>query len=207
SHAADYAVLTCQTAYLKAYYPEEYYTALLSVQRDVIEDVRVFISDCRRLGISVLPPSINHSDVDFTIEPTGKGNQRGIRYGLGAVKNAGEKAVQQIVDARSEAGPFEDISDFCRRVDLRQVGKRALESLIKVGAFDGVAKRDELLLSLDRMIKFSADHHRASDVGQMSLFGGSDGAASDGLSLSPVPAGKETARRELLRWEKELIGL
>src|SRR5205085_2027522 len=85
SHAADYAVLTCQTAYLKAHYKEEYYTALLSVQRDVAEDVRLFTADCRRLGIPVLPPNINASDLDFTIEKTG--NRRGIRYGLAAIKN------------------------------------------------------------------------------------------------------------------------
>jgi DNA polymerase-3 subunit alpha len=207
SHAADYAVLTCQTAYLKAHYPEEYYTALLSVQRSVIEDVRLFTADCRRFGISVLPPNISYSDLDFTIEPIAKNNKRGIRYGLAAVKNAGEKAVQQIIEARNKGGSFKDISDFCRRVDLRQVGKRAIESLIKIGAFDELAGRDELLLSLDRMMKFSADHHHASDIGQMSLFGGGDVSAGDALTLSHVPVEKQTPSREKLRWEKELVGL
>ncbi len=204
SHAADYAVLTCQTAYLKAHYPEEYYTALLSVQRDVIADVRLFTSDCRRLGIPVLPPDVNTSDLDFTIE-TLNGGKRGIRYGLAAVKNAGEKAVQAIIDARKEGGPFSDITDFCRRVDLRTVGKRAIESLIKVGAFDKLGSRDQLLLSLDRIMKFSADQHRAQDIGQISLFGGSE--MGDTLTLAVVPPGEETPQREKLRWEKELIGL
>jgi DNA polymerase-3 subunit alpha len=206
SHAADYAILTCQTAYLKAHYPEEYYTALLSVQRDVIEDVRLFTADCRRFGIPVLPPDVNASELDFTIEPLNDdGEKRGIRYGLGAVKNAGEKAVQQIVDARLEGGPFTDISDFCRRVDLRTVGKRAIESLIKVGAFDGLGDRDQLLLSLERIINYSADQHRAREIGQISLFGGSD--MGDDLVLDSVPPGEETPQRERLRWEKELIGL
>jgi DNA polymerase III subunit alpha len=206
NHAADYAVLTCQTAYLKAHYPEEYYTALLSVQRDVIADVRLFTADCRRLGIPILPPDVNASELDFNIEPLADGSgKRGIRYGLGAVKNAGEKAVQQVVDARSEGGPFTDISDFCRRVDLRTVGKRAVESLIKVGAFDKLGDRDQLLQSLDRIIKFSADHHRAQDIGQISLFGGSE--AGDDLQLAAVPPGEETPQREKLRWEKELVGL
>ncbi len=205
SHAADYAVLTCQTAYLKAHYPEEYYTALLSVQRDVTEDVRLFTADCRRWGIPVLPPNINSSDLDFTIEPAGK--RRGIRYGLAAIKNAGEKAVQHIVEAREEGGPFRDISDFCRRVDLRSVGKRAMESLIKVGAFDSLASRDELLASLDRLMKFSADHHRAKDIGQMSLFGGGEISAADSLELAILTSDQRTPQREQLRWEKELIGL
>lgn len=204
SHAADYAVLTCQTAYLKAHYPEEYYTALLSVQRDVIADVRLFTSDCRRLGIPVLPPDVNTSDLDFTIE-TLNGGKRGIRYGLAAVKNAGEKAVQTIIDARKDGGPFSDITDFCRRVDLRTVGKRAIESLIKVGAFDKLDNRDQLLLSLDRIMKFSADQHHAQDIGQISLFGGSD--MGDTLALAVVPPGEEAPQREKLRWEKELIGL
>ncbi|MEP7289935.1 MAG: DNA polymerase III subunit alpha [Chloroflexota bacterium] len=205
SHAADYAVLTCQTAYLKAQFPEEYYTALLTVQRNVIEDVRQFTADCRRLRIPILPPNINYSDMDFTIERTADG-RRGIRYGFGAVKNAGDKAVQNIIEARNEGGEFQDLSDFCRRVDLRLVGKRALESLIKIGAFDQFAGRDTLMLSLDRMVNFSTDHHHASDVGQMSLFGGGS-IAADSLSLTPVPAGKETSQRDTLRWEKELIGL
>jgi DNA polymerase-3 subunit alpha len=203
SHAADYAVLTCQTAYLKAHYPEEYYTALLSVQRDVAEDVRLFTADCRRLGIPVLPPHINSSDLDFTIERSG--GKRGIRYGMAAIKNAGEKAVQHIVEARNEGGPFRDVSDFGRRVDLRSVGKRALESLFKVGAFDGLASRDELLVSLDRLMKFSSDHHRAKDIGQMSLFGGGESAAADKLEMATVA--EPTPQREQLRWEKELIGL
>ncbi|HLY27982.1 MAG TPA: DNA polymerase III subunit alpha [Aggregatilineales bacterium] len=207
SHAADYAVLTVQTAFLKAHYPAEYYTALLSVQRDNIDDVRLFTADCRRFGIPVLPPSVNFSDADFTIEPTGNGDQRGIRYGLAAVKNAGEKAVQQIIDARKEGGPFDDLSDFCRRVDLRSVGKRAIESLIKIGAFDDMAGRDELLEALDRILKFSADHHHAADVGQMSLFGAATNSAADAITLNPVPLEKQTPQREKLHWEKELIGL
>ncbi|MCC7451661.1 MAG: DNA polymerase III subunit alpha [Anaerolineae bacterium] len=205
SHAADYAVLTCQTAYLKAHYPEEYYTAMLSVQRDVIEDVRRFTADARRNGIPVLPPDVNASELDFSIEADKTGKKRGIRYGLGAVKNAGEKAVQAIVDARQTGGPFKDISDFCRRVDLRAVGKRAIESLVKAGAFDRLGDRDQLLLSLDRLMKFSTDQHRAKDIGQISLFGGMD--AGDDLQLATVPPEQVTPNREKLRWEKDLIGL
>ena len=203
SHSADYAILTCQTAYLKAHYPEEYYTALLSVQRHNIADVALFTSDCRRFGIPVLPPDVNASDVDFSIEPTAEG-RRGIRYGLSAVKNAGEKAIQHIIDARGDQ-PFRDITDFCRRVDLRQVGKRTLESLAMVGAFDGLADRDVILSGVDRMVKFSADHHRAKAIGQFSLFGESN--TGEILPLPQVAESQRSSTRQRLKWEKELIGL
>jgi DNA polymerase-3 subunit alpha len=206
SHAADYAVLTCQTAFLKAHYPEEFYTALLTVNRDKSEDVRMFTADCRRFGIPILPPDVNASDLDFLIEPTDELKEdgtpkRGIRYGMAAIKNVGEKAAQQIIDARNAGGPFRDIGDFCRRVDLRTVGKRAIESLIKVGAMDSFADRDQLLLSLDKIQGYSSDHHKAKDIGQISMFD------SDDLTLPPVKAGTETPQREKLRWEKDLIGL
>jgi DNA polymerase-3 subunit alpha len=203
SHAADYAILTCQTAYLKAHYPEEYYTALLSVQRHNIADVALFTSDCRRFGIPILPPNVNASDVDFTIEKTAEG-KRGIRYGLSAVKNAGEKAIEQIVEARA-GDPFRDISDFCRRIDLRTVGKRTIESLVKVGAFDTLADRDELLLGLERIMKFSADHHHAKDIGQISLFGAE--TIEEALSLPTVTESQRSDSRQRLKWEKDLVGL
>lgn len=206
SHAADYAVLTCQTAFLKAHYPSEYYTALLSVQRDKIDDVTLFTSDCRRLGIPILQPSLNHSEQDFTIEQTEKG--RGIRFGLGAIKNAGDKATAAIPAERAANGPYTSLVDLCRRVDLRAVGKRGLESLIKVGVFDEFGQRDQLLAVIDRMIKHSTDQHRAKEVGQSSLFGDmADEMDSDDIFFENLPAYEETSRREMLRWEKELIGL
>lgn len=211
SHAADYAVLTCQTAYLKAHYQEEYYTALLSVQRDVIADVALFTNDCRKFGIPVLPPDVNYSDLDFSIQ-TLAGQQikagkpkRGIRYGLSAIKNAGEKALQEVLRARNEGGLFRDMADFCRRADLRVLGKKALESLAKVGAFDALADRDEILASLERIVKFSGDHHKAKEVGQFSLFGDGGTAAVDSFELAPV--NKHSDKRERRRWEVELIGL
>ncbi|MBX3085219.1 MAG: DNA polymerase III subunit alpha [Anaerolineae bacterium] len=211
SHAADYAVLTCQTAYLKAHYPEEYYTALLSVQRDVIADVALFTSDCRKFGIPILPPSVNDSEVDFSIEEvpgrhTKDGRPvRGVRYGLSAIKNAGEKAIIEVVRARNEGGKFRDITDFCRRADLRAMGKKAIESLIKVGAFDDLADRDDMLASLDRLMSYSTDQHKAKDVGQFSLFG--DMASGTGDNLQLVKATTRTDSRTRMGWEKELIGL
>jgi DNA polymerase-3 subunit alpha len=206
SHAADYAVLTCQTAYLKAHYPVEYYTALLTVQRHNSDDVTLFTADCRRYGIPILPPDVNASAIDFVIERAPSG-ERGIRFGLSAVKNVGEKAVEQILAARNAGGNFTSLVDFSRRVDLRLVGKRPLECLAKVGAFDTLTDgdRDVALAAVERMHAYSDDYHRAKERGQFSLFGGE--AADSGFELPNIPAEQRTTTRDHLRWEKELIGL
>jgi DNA polymerase III subunit alpha len=210
AHAADYAMITCQTAYLKAHYPVEYVTALLSVWHHDTARVAVYCADARRMGIRVLPPDINLSGLDFMIENTGGGRAgpagHAIRYGLAAVKNVGEGAVQVILDARAQGGAFQSLDDFCERVDLRLVGKRALECLIKVGALDSLAAaRGQLLDGLDQIVNVSASHFKAAEAGQLSLFGGSAAAAFAGVQL-PTAASQVT-RREMLAWEKELIGL
>ncbi len=208
SHAADYAVITCQTAFLKAHYPVEYMTALLSVQRDDTAKVSHFTAECRRMGIPILPPDVNHSELDFTIEQ-GEDGRRGIRYGLAAIKNAGVGPLEHILDRRGEDGLFTDLADFCKRVDLRIVQKRALESLIKVGALDTFGTRPALLAVLDRMLSYSAEQHRAADVGQMSLFGEATGVDFDAVDdmLGNLPDLPEADQREMLNWEKELVGL
>jgi len=197
SHAADYGVIAVQTAYLKRHYPVEYMTALLSVSKNQIEKVALYVAEARSIGIQVLPPDINASDWDFTIEPPSA-----IRFGLGAVKNAGQGAVELILKARSE-GPFTSLNNFARRVDLRAVGKRALECLIKVGALDAFGQRAALLAALERVVAVSTAHFRAEQMGQMSLFGAATGV-SDNISLPDVP---DLDRREQLNWERELIGL
>ncbi len=203
AHASSYAVLTCQTAYLKAKYPVEYMAALLSVERHNTDKVGLIAAECRRLGIEILPPDINRSGLDFTIE---EGNR--IRFGLGAVKNVGEGPVEAILAARQKGRPFVNIDDFCRCVDLRQVNKRALECLIKVGALDAFGHRAQLLAIIDRMIGLSQHAHRAQDVGQLSMFGaGSPLSLPAGDSiLQPLPDAEEASRREMLAWEKDLIG-
>jgi DNA polymerase III subunit alpha len=202
SHSADYAVLTCQTAYLKAHYPAEYYTALLSVQRDTLTDVILFIAACRRSGIQVLPPSINASHVDFSIETTPSG-ARAIRYGLSAVKNAGERDIETLIAGRGQT-PFTDLTDFCRRVDLRMVGRRTLEALVKVGAFDSLGERNTLLFNLDRIISAGKKNYEMLAAGQFNIFGQVDALQ---ISLLPLPLQTEPAsQREHLKWEKDLIG-
>ncbi|QPC81858.1 DNA polymerase III subunit alpha [Phototrophicus methaneseepsis] len=203
SHASDYAVITVQTAFLKCHYPEEYMTALLCVQFDDSAKVATFLEECRRLNIPILPPNINYSKTDFDIETLEDG-RRGIRFGMGAVKNAGVAALQHIIDVREQGGPFSSLEDFCHRVDLRIVGKRALESLIKVGAVP-FGDRDALHENLDRIVGFSVEYHKAKEVGQMSLFGGDMGVEEETLHIGP--ARQPVRPRDMLAWEKELLGL
>ncbi len=232
AHAADYAVICCQTAYLKAHYPVEYLTALLTVDRHDTEKVAKYVTDARHLGIAVAPPGINQSGLDFSIEdgpedmrletarrrdPASRAisqspnlpisNPRSlIRYGLGAIKNAGEGAVQLIIDEREANGPFRDPVDLADRVDLRRVGKRALESMARVGVFDEWGSRAQILDALDRMVGHSGSTHAAAEAGQMTLFGG--GAIKIDVTLvRPEKQVEPLDRREMLDWEKELIGV
>ena len=201
SHAADYGVIAVETAYLKAHYTAEYMTALLSASAGQTEKVALYVADARSMGVPVLPPEINASRWDFDIEDIeGKPH---IRFGLGAVKNAGQAAVELIIHERDANGKFTDLNDFARRVDLRAVGKRVLECLIKVGAMDCFGNRAALLASLDRLVAISSNHFRAAEAGQMSLFGAVTGV-TESITLPDV---SNVDRREMLNWERELIGL
>lgn len=198
SHAAAYAVITCQTAYLKAKFPVEYMAALLSVEQGNTDKVAAGIAECRRLDIPVLPPSVNKSELDFAVE------EGGVRFALGAIKNVGEGPISAILAARGDQF-FTNADDFARRVDLRQVNRRALESLIKAGALDELGHRAQLLEVLDSLMALSARAHRAREIGQMSLFEGENGGNNlDLLTLPEVPA---VPRKEQLSWEKELVGV
>jgi len=213
SHAADYGVIAVQTAYLKTHFTAEYMTALLSASASQTEKVAFYVADSRAMGVPVLPPDINSSGWDFEIEDPyssstmstdaqGENNKPSIRFGLGAIKNVGQGAVELIVEARKE-GKFSDLNDFARRVNLQKVGKRSLEFLIKVGAMDALGNRAALLASLDRIVAISSNHFRAAEAGQMSLFGTTTGVIEE-ITLPDV---KNVDRREMLNWERELIGL
>ena len=203
AHAADYAMITCQTAYLKAHYPVEYMTALLTVERHNTEKVGMLVGECRRMGIEILPPDINRSQSDFTIE----GNA--IRFGLSAIKNVGEGAVELILQERAAGGPFKDLADFCRRVDLRQLNKRVLECLIKAGALDCFGPRHQVLAALDRIMAESSAYHQARQIGQMSMFdlAPAFGEMLNGSLLCPLEDAPPIERKQLLAWEKELVGV
>jgi DNA polymerase-3 subunit alpha len=203
AHAADYGVLAVQTAYLKAHHPVEYMTALLSVNANDTDKVALYVADCRRMGIAVGPPDINASGWDFTIEDLADGKSA-IRFGLGAIKNVGHAPVEAILKARQQGDPFRDINDLAHRVDLRQVGKRALECLVRVGTLDRFGPRPALLQALDRIISVSAAHFRAIELGQMTFFGAHTGLQEE-ISLPKTTS--DISRREQLNWERELIGL
>ncbi|MDQ7029738.1 MAG: OB-fold nucleic acid binding domain-containing protein [Ardenticatenia bacterium] len=187
------------------------------------------MAEARRLGIAVLPPDINKSDVTFTIEPNpeppvpelSSADPRcwAIRFGLGAIKNVGDGAVRRILDERVAHGPFRDVDDFCRRVDLRQLNRRALEYLIKAGCFDELvrpvvpdAPREVLLNLVDRMIRLSSQVHAAAEVGQMNMF---DVLAQSGRNtlrpaqsvLTPLPSIAPPDPKKRLADEKESLGL
>jgi len=208
AHAADYALVTCQTAYLKAHFPVEYMAALLSVEQGNTEKVGLLVGECRSMGIEVRPPNVNHGSNEFVIiDQVQVGQGPAILFSLSAAKNVGEGPIKAIMAARDEEGPFVDIDDFCSRVDLRQVGRRALESLIKVGALDDLAPRYHLLAIIDRMINLSSSTHRAADAGQMSMFDlGTFDAPQTGSVLYPLPDVEPISKKEILSWEKELIG-
>ncbi|MCB9138228.1 MAG: DNA polymerase III subunit alpha [Caldilineaceae bacterium] len=225
SHAADYAVICVQTAYLKAHFPVEYMAALLLVERDKTDKVTNFIIECRRMGIDVLPPDINYSGPDFEIQelpadtesqanrdpyigypfPVPEGSA--IRFGMAAIKNVGEGPVQAIIEAREEGGPFTSLDDLCDRVDLRRVSKRALEFLIKAGALDRFGARSRLLAVMDQMTAHSAGIHSARESGQLSMFDLMDTAAQPVAAAIRLPDIEEASGKQRLQWEKELLGV
>jgi DNA polymerase III subunit alpha len=200
SHAADYGVIAVETAYLKCHYPIEYMTALLSAWKSDADKVALYVADCRSMGIDILPPDCNTSGWDFTIADNEE--TPSIRFGLGAIKNVGQGPVEAILEARQD-GPFIELNDFARRVDLRAVGKRALEGLIRVGALDHFGERNALLNSIDRIVTVSSSHFKAAQSGQMTIFGAVAGI-EDNIELLPT---MPLDAREQLEWERELLGL
>lgn len=201
AHSVSYAMLAYQTAFFKANFPTEYMTAFLVTYYDKPEKVASGIAECHRLGIRVLPPDINRSELNFSMEGEGL-----IRFGLAAIKNVGESAVEPVLEARRE-GEFKSIEDFCYRVDLKSMGKRALESLIKAGALDSLGDRGILLYNLDRLIALSQQGQQLRRTGQISLFDlwGEQGQPS--LPSLELEAGGNVTLKEKLAWEKELLGV
>ena len=197
AHATCYGLIAYQTAYLKANYTVEYMTSVLTAFRDNAEKVAAAVAECRRLGIEVRQPDVHRSLVEFNVEDAA------IRFGLLAVRNVGQGAIESIIAAR-ETGPFRSLADFCSRVDLRLVNKRVLESLAKVGALNAFGHPAQLLLALDDVLAAAQSDQRDRASGQTSLF---DLAAEPSMLESPLPVATEVPVRERLRWEKELLGL
>ncbi|MEI7640988.1 MAG: DNA polymerase III subunit alpha [bacterium] len=196
SHAAAYAVLSYQTAYLKTFYTLEYMSALLTSVIDNHDKLSLFAEDCKKNAIKIMPPDVNHSEAFFGVE-------RGmIRFGLAAIKNVGLAAAEDIVKTRLEKGAFTSIFDFCKKVNLRLVNSKTMESLVKAGAFDfTLFKRAQLFEIISLAMKKSEFSHRDDDTGQSSLF--EAGTIED---KEEMPSINEWPDGELLSYEKELLG-
>ena len=199
SHSAAYGLLAWQTAYLKAHYPVEFMAGVLTSIMDKTDKIPVYIQLCRQMGIKILPPDINSSAATFGIE------DGAIRFGLAAVRNVGENAIVSMERVRAEGGKFRSLVDFCARVDMRAVNKRALESLIKCGAFDSIGtERNQLLASLDAAMQDAARRQRDVLSGQGGLFGEETMEKVQQIAVSAdVPP---STARERLTWEKEATG-
>jgi DNA polymerase-3 subunit alpha len=199
SHSSAYAVISYQTAFLKAHYPVEYMAAVLTSDTGNTDRLVKYINEAREMGIEILPPDINEGMVEFTC--TG----RGVSFGLAAVKNVGVSAIESIVAAREECGGFHSLYQFCEYVDLRLVNKRVIESLIKCGAFDSFgAHRSQLMAILEDALEAAQVRQKDRVVGQRSLFEVSEGPGSREQSL---PAVEEWPESKRLAFEREALGL
>ncbi len=200
SHSAAYALVSYQTAYLKAHFPVEFMAALLTSEIDTIDNVVKFINECRNQGIEVLPPDVNESSTYFTAA-----GER-IRFGMAAIKNVGGAAVDLIIQEREENGSFESLFDFCQRVDLNKVNKRVLESLIRCGALDSTGVyRSRLMAVLEEALDYGQRIQREKNSAQMSLFDMGEGSQA-AINLPVVPNIDEWDDHDKLQQEKETLG-
>jgi DNA polymerase III subunit alpha len=187
SHSAAYALVTFQTAYLKTYYKTEFMAALLSTEASNTDNIVKYIAETRALGTEVLPPTVNDSDISFTVA----GDK--IRFGLGAVKGLGDAALEALLEARTKSGEFHSLYDFCERVPLKQLNKKTLETLVKSGAFDGFGRpRAQLMEAVDRAIEAAKSTQKAEAAGQGSLF------AAPSLSKDVKP--REVYQDSIVEW-------
>jgi DNA polymerase-3 subunit alpha len=203
SHAACYAMIAYQTAYLKSNYPVEFMASLLTSDEGDVDRVAILVEECHRMGIEVLPPDINESFMHFSVVPT-KTNPPLIRFGLLAVKNMGDNIVRTIIQERKKNGVYKDLENFLTRVQSKDLNKKSLESLIKSGALDRFSERNRLLVHMDQLLTFLKDVYKAHNNGQTSLFDEPSLAAFSRINLKEVIPATD---REKLTWEKELVGL
>jgi DNA polymerase III subunit alpha len=202
AHAASYAVVAFYTAYLKANYTAEFMAATMTTEASDARKVANAIAECKRMGVEVLGPDVNHSDRGFTVE------NGGVRFGLLAIKGIGEGPIGEIVRARNNGGTFKSLADFCTRVDPKFVGKGAIETLIKAGAMDSLAggKRHQLLDAVERAMQFGKSERMAKERGMVSLFGDME-EITNAFEFTLNQNAEEISRKQLLVWEKELIGV
>jgi len=198
SHAASYATIAYQTAYLKTHYPIEFMAAALTSERTDIERIAVLIEECKKMGLEVLAPDINESFMNFSVVP--QKNQ--IRFGLLAIKNVGTNVVEAIINERKAQGPYTSIQDFVSRINSKDLNKKSLESLIRTGTFDKLEERNKLLGSLEKLLETAREIQKNKNNGQKSLFDGLPFNAT--MALADASPALESDK---LKWEKELLGL
>ena len=211
SHSTTYALLAYQTAYLKANYPRHFMAALLTIESQNSDKVALYLAECRELGVPILQPDINRSQLPFTVEPDG------VRFGLGAVKGAGEGAIRSVLDTRQTLdGRIPSLFVLVEHADLRLVNKKVFEALIKAGALDSLSGdggdnylewRARLLGGLDRILDHGNRHQRDRDQGQSLLFGGGDDGEAPQDDYSALPPVRSLTETEALTFEKEALGL
>ncbi len=218
AHAASYAIRAYQTAYMKANFPVEFMTAVMTAEADDPDKIAIAVDECGKMGILVLPPDINHSETGFKIEPVKEyksNNEKikilykdGIRFGLSAIKNVGKAAIESIITERNAGNSFKSLDQFAKRVNLRTVNKKTMESLIKAGAMDEFGKRNAMLKVLDDLKATGSSLSKAISEGQGALFDTTEmEAASTSKTMDHVLANTEEApREEILSWERELLG-
>ncbi len=204
SHSAAYALITYRTAYLKANYPVEFMCALLTSEKDNTDKIVEYVKECEAIGIQVLPPDVNESVAQFSVV-----DQKTIRFGLLAVKNVGLTAIESIAENRKTNGPFASIFDFCNRVDLRVANRKVVESLIKCGAFDCFkALRSQMMACAEKALEMGARQQKEKAVGQFSFFDAGPEGGFEGFQQGQetLPDIKEWPKKEILSYEKELLG-
>ena len=202
AHAVSYAIVVYRTAYMKRHYPQEYMAALLTSILDNSTKVAEYIAACREIGIRLLPPDVNESDADFTVAG------ENIRFGLAAIKGIGWGAIEGLVSERAKNGPFRDFQDFCRRVSGTDLNRRAIENLIRAGAFDSMGyKRRALLQVYEGVLEGIARAEKDNISGQLDLFGDFDDSGEESAPALVLPDVEEFPRRELMSMEKEVTGL
>jgi len=202
AHAASYGMVAYQTAYMKANYPSEYMTALMTAESHNLDTIAEAVDESRRMGIDVLPPDVNESGSDFTYI-----DDKTIRFGMKVIKNLGEDMIDAIIEAREADGPFESLEDFTARIHGKAFNKKSLEALAKSGAMDSLAERNQVIQNVDLISLYNKNLQREKESGQINLFAyaAPEGKASrPPLALRQVPPAH---KRDLLAWEKELLGL
>jgi DNA polymerase-3 subunit alpha len=195
-------MIAYQTAYLKANYPEAYMAALMTSDYDDTDRLAIEITECKHMGITVLPPDVNQSFVEFAVVP----GEKEIRFGLAAIKNVGTGVVEEILRARGNGG-FDSLEDFLTRVSSRIVNRKPMESLIKAGAFDRYGDRSTLLHNLDLLLAFATRLQKQANSGQTDIFGNLEDTAADKPRLELQVSSSPVDSHEQLLWERELLGL